>query len=105
MNTGEQYLEHLLENEIIVDFNEILLYNDDFNTFEHVIEMLCKYCEHDPVQAEQCAWIVHNNGKCILADFWTLKFYSNYLEFKIFVISRRLNQPCCEMMLPLHFKV
>ena len=66
MNTGEQYLEHLLENEIIVDFNEILLYNDDFNTFEHVIEMLCKYCEHDSVQAEQCAWIVHNNGKCMI---------------------------------------
>ena len=66
MNTGEQYLEHLLENEIIVDLNEILLYNDDFNTFEHVIEMLCKYCEHDPVQAEQCAWIVHNNGKCMI---------------------------------------
>ena len=66
MNTEEQYLEHLLENEIIVDFNEILLYNDDFNTFEHVIEMLCKYCEHDPVQAEQCAWIVHNNGKCMI---------------------------------------
>ena len=66
MNTGEQYLEHLLENEIIVDFNEILLYNDDINTFEHVIEMLCKYCDHDPVQAEQCAWIVHNNGKCMI---------------------------------------
>ena len=46
--------------------NEIILYNDDVNTFEHVIEMLCKYCDHDSVQAEQCAWIVHNNGKCMV---------------------------------------
>ena len=43
MDNGEQYLEQLLENEIIIDFNEILLYNDDHNTFEHVIDMLCKY--------------------------------------------------------------
>ena len=28
--------------------------------------MLCKYCDHDSIQAEQCAWIVHNNGKCMV---------------------------------------
>ncbi|MFP5470334.1 MAG: ATP-dependent Clp protease adaptor ClpS [Bacteroidia bacterium] len=42
----------------------IVLYNDDVNTFEHVINMLVKYCKHDAVQAEQCAFIVHYNGKC-----------------------------------------
>lgn len=42
----------------------IILFNDDVNTFDHVIEMLVSYCEHDPVQAEQCAFIVHYNGKC-----------------------------------------
>jgi ATP-dependent Clp protease adaptor protein ClpS len=66
MSSESQYLENLLENELLIGFNEILLYNDDFNTFEHVIDMLCKYCDHDSVQAEQCAWIVHNNGKCMV---------------------------------------
>ncbi|HLP12971.1 MAG TPA: ATP-dependent Clp protease adaptor ClpS [Flavobacteriales bacterium] len=42
----------------------IILFNDDVNTFDHVIETLVKYCKHDPVQAEQCAHIVHFNGKC-----------------------------------------
>ena len=46
--------------------HEIILYNDEVNTFDHVIDSLCKYCDHDVVQAEQCAWIVHNNGKCLV---------------------------------------
>jgi ATP-dependent Clp protease adaptor protein ClpS len=42
----------------------LILYNDDVNTFDHVINSLVKICQHDPIQAEQCAWIVHLNGKC-----------------------------------------
>ena len=42
----------------------MILYNDDFNTFEHVIDSLVAICEHSPNQAEQCAYIVHYNGKC-----------------------------------------
>ncbi len=42
----------------------IVLYNDDENTFDHVIDMLVKHCGHDPLQAEQCAVIVHFKGKC-----------------------------------------
>lgn len=48
--------------------NAIVLYNDDFNTFEHVIECLMKYCKHEPAQAEQCALIVHHNGKCSVKE-------------------------------------
>lgn len=44
--------------------NEIVLYNDDVNTFNHVIETLIYACDHTPLQAEQCAWIVHYKGKC-----------------------------------------
>jgi ATP-dependent Clp protease adaptor protein ClpS len=43
---------------------EIVLHNDDVNTFDHVINCLCRICNHDALQAEQCAWIVHHNGKC-----------------------------------------
>jgi len=44
--------------------NEIVLFNDEVNTFDHVIETLVYACEHTPIQAEQCAWIVHYKGKC-----------------------------------------
>jgi ATP-dependent Clp protease adaptor protein ClpS len=44
--------------------NEIVLFNDEVNTFDHVIAMLIYACEHTPIQAEQCALIVHYKGKC-----------------------------------------
>jgi ATP-dependent Clp protease adaptor protein ClpS len=42
----------------------LVLYNDEINTFEHVIKSLVEVCGHDPVQAEQCALLVHLKGKC-----------------------------------------
>lgn len=42
----------------------LILFNDDYNTFEHVIESLVEICGHDPVQAEQCALIAHHRGSC-----------------------------------------
>ncbi|MDC3132718.1 ATP-dependent Clp protease adaptor ClpS [Flavobacteriaceae bacterium] len=44
--------------------HEIILYNDDVNTFEHVIQCLITICDHSPEQAEQCAYLVHFSGKC-----------------------------------------
>ena len=44
--------------------NEIVLYNDDVNTFDHVINTLVDVCSHTPIQAEQCALLVHYKGKC-----------------------------------------
>jgi len=43
---------------------ELLLYNDDYNTFDFVIECLMEICNHDELQAEQCAYIIHHTGKC-----------------------------------------
>jgi ATP-dependent Clp protease adaptor protein ClpS len=42
----------------------LVLYNDDVNTFDHVIRALVEICGHDPVQAEQCATLVHHKGSC-----------------------------------------
>lgn len=44
--------------------SKIVLYNDDVNTFDHVINMLVAACDHTPLQAEQCSMIVHYKGKC-----------------------------------------
>jgi ATP-dependent Clp protease adaptor protein ClpS len=64
MSTKEKLLEELLQEEQTVQQNEIVLFNDDVNTFEHVIDTLIDVCEHTPEQAEQCSLIVHYNGKC-----------------------------------------
>lgn len=48
------------------DLKNLILYNDDHNTFDHVIMSLMQYCSHTMLQAEQCAMIVHNNGKCAI---------------------------------------
>jgi len=42
----------------------MVLFNDDFNSFDYVIECLIEVCNHDITQAEQCAFITHYNGKC-----------------------------------------
>lgn len=64
MNTREKIQEEfdILEQE--ANLNEIVLYNDDVNTFDHVIETLINACDHTPEQAEQCSIIVHYKGKC-----------------------------------------
>lgn len=64
MSTQEQYLEDVLLEEEVKCNNEIVLYNDDVNTFDHVIETLIRTCDHSPEQAEQCSIIVHYKGKC-----------------------------------------
>ncbi len=44
--------------------NSIIVYNDDINTFDHVIESFVQVLDHSFEQAEQCAWIIHTKGKC-----------------------------------------
>ncbi len=64
MGTKEKISEELLLEEEVVKQSEIVLFNDDVNTFDHVIETLIQVCEHTAVQAEQCSLIVHYKGKC-----------------------------------------
>ena len=57
--------EELLERstDILVE-HELVLYNDEVNTFDFVIESLVKVCKHELHQAEQCTYIVHYKGRC-----------------------------------------
>ena len=64
MSTREKVLEEVLVEEQVSNSNEIVLYNDDVNTFDHVIETLIRVCKHTAEQAEQCSIIVHYKGKC-----------------------------------------
>ena len=64
MSGKEKIQESVLLDEEVVKQNEIVLYNDDVNTFDHVIDTLIYACDHTPEQAEQCSIIVHYKGKC-----------------------------------------
>lgn len=52
--------------ELIQEQKQLLLYNDDVNTFEFVIDTLVEICQHNLLQAEQCAYLVHYSGKCVI---------------------------------------
>ena len=54
--------------QLLAPTQSIIVYNDDINTFDHVIECLIRYCKHSLNQAEQCAMIVHYNGKCAVKN-------------------------------------
>ena len=60
----EQQVVEVEEAEIVLEERSIVIFNDDVNTFEHVIDTLIKICKHSPEQAEQCTLLVHYRGKC-----------------------------------------
>jgi ATP-dependent Clp protease adaptor protein ClpS len=60
----EELVEEVLEG--VDNTSALLLYNDDVNTFDHVIDCLVRICKHDELQAEQCALLVHFKGKCVV---------------------------------------
>jgi ATP-dependent Clp protease adaptor protein ClpS len=69
VNTGKPQIEKESEVDVLSQEareHQIILYNDDVNTFGHVINTLVAYCDHTFEQAEQCAYIVHHSGKCVV---------------------------------------
>ena len=74
----ETDLEIKVEEEVEVDnikLYAIVVFNDDVNTFDHVIDTLIEVCGHSFEQAEQCTLIIHYKGKCSVknGDFEELK--------------------------------
>lgn len=64
-NNGKTDLEEeVVSLEDLIGTYNIVLYNDDVNTFDWVIDSLVELCDHTPDQAEQCALLVHFKGKC-----------------------------------------
>ena len=53
MSVKEKEKKDFSVDEAKGDEHQIILYNDDFNTFDHVIETLINVCDHTPLQAEQ----------------------------------------------------
>jgi ATP-dependent Clp protease adaptor protein ClpS len=68
----------------------LILWNDDVNTFDHVIKSLIDICGHTREQAEQCAYLVHTKGKCDIKK-------GTYDE--LYYIKQRLNERLLEVTL------
>ena len=64
LNYEHEELQEVLEDVRTEDFKDLVVFNDDVNTFDHVINTLIKVCKHTNEQAEQCTWIIHYKGKC-----------------------------------------
>ena len=62
--TDVEIEEEVLVQEAIETSHKLLVFNDEVNTFEHVIDTLIDVCQHSSEQAEQCTWIIHYKGKC-----------------------------------------
>jgi len=64
--------EHIIEAPLIETIDgitsgsKLIIFNDDVNTFDHVIECLVRICNHELIQAEQSATIIHYKGKAIV---------------------------------------
>jgi ATP-dependent Clp protease adaptor protein ClpS len=70
-------MKHALQKEELVDVLEVIettdlmdlvVFNDDVNTFDHVIHTLIKVCKHSNEQAEQCTLLIHYKGKCTVKN-------------------------------------
>ena len=61
------HTKEFIETDVLTDLEEpchLIMWNDEVNTFEWVIETLIDICDQTPEQAEQCAILVHYTGKC-----------------------------------------
>ncbi|MFA6127994.1 MAG: ATP-dependent Clp protease adaptor ClpS [Bacteroidales bacterium] len=66
---GRNVTKRIPESEDLTNFSSeeehlLVLHNDDVNTFVFVIDSLVVVCGHEPLQAEQCAFITHHQGAC-----------------------------------------
>jgi ATP-dependent Clp protease adaptor protein ClpS len=75
--------------EELVDLHELILFNDDVNTFDFVIDTLIELCNHDSISAEQCAMIVHFKGKCAVksGDLYELKPIGEEMSLRGLTVS------------------
>jgi ATP-dependent Clp protease adaptor protein ClpS len=69
--------------------HRLILWNDEVNSFEHVINCLIKYLDYKEPQAEVIAWTVHNAGKCIILEgsFTEIEVYRKILKQEGLTVS------------------
>jgi ATP-dependent Clp protease adaptor protein ClpS len=84
--------ETLTLDEILAGLKELhrlILWNDDYNTFDHVIHCMMKYLDYTEAQASKIAWKVHNEGKCAVLEgsFTEVEVYRKILQQEGLTVS------------------
>lgn len=69
-NTAHKHSEDTLQvqKEENNNLRSLVVFNDDVNTFDHVIDTLIAICKHEKEQAEQCTLIIHHKGSCTVKE-------------------------------------
>ncbi|MDY0078586.1 MAG: ATP-dependent Clp protease adaptor ClpS [Bacteroidales bacterium] len=73
-------------DEVVEKERNLVLFNDDVNTFDFVIQTLVEVCEHTLEQAETCAWITHFKGKCAVKS----GSYDKLIPYKQALLEKHL---------------
>ncbi len=75
--------------DLLNTFSNLILYNDDVNTFDFVINSLVEVCGHEFEQAEQCAFIAHFKGRCLVksGNYEDLKGMSDELTLRRLTVT------------------
>lgn len=70
MKPGFQENEQVDVLEVVetTDLMDLVVFNDDVNTFDHVINTLIRVCKHTNEQAEQCTLLIHHIGRCTVKN-------------------------------------
>ena len=90
MSTGNNIMEPQAREDVKMSRgSSLILYNDSKNTFDHVISCLIDICNHDVIQAEQCAYIANYKGKCDIkkGEYKYLKELKDALIGKGLIVS------------------
>ena len=80
-------LEEVLSS--LKEMHRLILWNDDVNTFEHVIYCMMKYLDYSEPQSEKIAMKVHNEGKCAVLEgsFTEMEVYRKILQQEGLTVS------------------
>ncbi len=97
MNTKEHISPDVDTDVDVLEANEfpynLIVWNDDINSFDWVIETLIQVCGHEPEQAEQCTLLIHFKGKCSVKNGG----YDTLKAMKEAIIDRGINATVEEM--------
>ena len=68
MTPDKKYQENEEQDIELLDDNgsKLIVYNDDYHTFDYVMKARVDICRHTYEQAEQCTIMIHYTGKCIV---------------------------------------
>lgn len=92
-NSGTQIQEETFTLEEILSslktVHRLILWNDEVNSFEHVIHCLVKYLDYNTEQAQNIANKVHNDGKCVILEgsFTEMEVYRKILQQEKLTVS------------------